>query len=278
MEQLHLSKDLLRGAVGGYRPFVQHHHPLGFRRLIHVVGNEHHGNALLPVQPSDGVYDLPAASGIQHGGGLVQNDTLRLHGNNARDGDALLLPAGQKMGGVLPVLVHVHLLQGAVHSAADFRAGNAQILRAEGHILFHHVGNDLVVRILENHAHVPADGENPILVGGVDAADVDLAAGGKQYGIEMLGQGGFPAAVGSEDRHKASLLNGQIQILKNRDAGGALHAGIGVGQVFNRNDVAQIASSLRASSVRWHRKAAPVRRHLPADPAHRPGFFRRKGC
>jgi len=112
------------------------------------------------------------------------------------------------MGGVLPIVVHLHLFQGAVYSPADLRAGNAQILRAEGHILLHHVGNDLVVRVLEDHAYAPADGKDPILVGGIDAADVDLAAGGKQNGIKVLGKGGFSAAVGAKDCYEAPLLNG----------------------------------------------------------------------
>lgn len=79
------------------------------------------------------------------------------------------------MGRVGAVLVHVHLFQGAVHSAAYLRAGNAQILRAESNVLLHHIRHDLVVRVLKHHAHVSPNGDKPVFIGGVDAADVDLS-------------------------------------------------------------------------------------------------------
>ena len=66
-------------------------------RLVHVVGDEHNRHALLPVEPVDGGQHLPPPDGVQHGGGLVQHDALRLHGQHARDGDALLLSAGEQV-------------------------------------------------------------------------------------------------------------------------------------------------------------------------------------
>ena len=56
----------------------------------------------------------------------------------------------------------------------------------------------------------------------------------------MLGKGGLATAVGTENSHKAALLNFQIHILKNRNAGRVLYAGIGVGQMLYRYDITQI--------------------------------------
>ena len=83
------------------------------------------------------------------------------------------------MGGMFPVLIHIHLLQGLVHPAADLGAGNAQILRAKCHILLHHIGNDLIVRVLKHHSHVPADHHEPRFIGSVDPADPHLSPGGQ---------------------------------------------------------------------------------------------------
>ena len=56
----------------------------------------------------------------------------------------------------------------------------------------------------------------------------------------MLGKGGLAAAVGAENGYEAPLLNVQVHILEHRNAGGVLHAGIGVGQMLYRNDITQI--------------------------------------
>ena len=84
-----------------------------------MVGDEHHGDALLPVQLMNGGKHLLPPDGVQHGGGLVQHDALRLHGDDAGDGDPLLLTAGQQMGRMGHKGGHIHGGQGIVHPAAD---------------------------------------------------------------------------------------------------------------------------------------------------------------
>ena len=188
---------------------VHHQDPVGVLGLVHVVGDEHHGDALLPVEAVDGGEDLLPAHGVQHGGGLVQDDAVRLHGDDARNGHPLLLPAGEEMGGVADELRHAHIPEGVVHPAADLCTGDAQVLRGEGHVLLHHVGNDLVVRVLEDHAHPLADGEEVCSLGGVHPLHQDLAAGGDEDGVHGLGQGGLAGAVVAQHHHEAALLNGE---------------------------------------------------------------------
>ena len=56
--------------------------PVGLLGLVHVVGDEHHGDALLPVQALDGRQHLAAGpTGSSMAVGLVQHDALRLHGD-----------------------------------------------------------------------------------------------------------------------------------------------------------------------------------------------------
>ncbi len=63
----------------------------------HLVGGEQHGHALLH-QIAHDVQDLRDQLGIERRGDLVEQQHQRVHGERARDGDALLLPARQAVG------------------------------------------------------------------------------------------------------------------------------------------------------------------------------------
>ena len=93
------------------------------------------------------------------------------------------------------ILRHAHRPEGGVHPLPDLRRGNSQILRGEGHVLFHHAGHDLVVRVLEHHANLTADVQQQRLVGSVHAVHIHLAPAGQKNGVEVLGQSGFARAV-----------------------------------------------------------------------------------
>jgi len=67
-----------------------------------VVGDHHDGDALLHGQPLGYGQHLAPAVGIQHGGGFVQDNGIRLHGQDAGDGHQLLLPAREGVDRPLP--------------------------------------------------------------------------------------------------------------------------------------------------------------------------------
>ena len=142
------------------------------------------------------------------------------------------------MGRVGAVFVHTNGLQSVVHAAADLLARYAEVLRCKGHVLLHHVGDHLVVGILEDHAHRAADVQEPLLVGGVQAKDVDAAALRQKNGVKMLGEGGFAAAVVAKDCHKAALLNIQVQAFKDTDRLSFVLCRIGEAQLFSGDRVA----------------------------------------
>ena len=63
------------------------------------------------------------------------------------------------MGRVADEFAHANSGQGIVYPLSNLLTGHPQVFRCEGHILLHHVGHDLVVRVLEHHAHPLADGQ-----------------------------------------------------------------------------------------------------------------------
>ena len=183
-----------------------------------MVGDEHHGDAHLAVKSLNGGEHLAAACGVQHGGGLVKDDALGRHGDDARNGDALLLTAREKMGCVAGEGVHAHGGESFIHAAANVGRGDAQILEAEGHILLHHVGDDLVVGVLEHHAHGAANGDDLLLIQRVHSRHEHPAARGQQHRVHMLGEGGFARAVVSQHRHKAALFDGKVNVAQRHRA------------------------------------------------------------
>ena len=139
------------------------------------------------------------------------------------------------MRGVAGVRCHAHGGQRLIHPLADLGGGHAQVLRGEGHILLHHAGHDLVVRVLEHHAHPAADVQQGRLVGGVHAIHVHLAVGGQEDGVEVLGQGGLARAVVAQDGHEGAGLDGQADPVQHR-GGHPLLGGIAEEQVLGFDD------------------------------------------
>ena len=96
-QQFDLREDLLRCSVRENAPRVHNDHALGADRFGHMMGDEHHGDAHFPVQALDGRNDLLAPVGVEHGGRLIEYDAARPHGDDSRNGHALLLPAGEQV-------------------------------------------------------------------------------------------------------------------------------------------------------------------------------------
>ena len=161
-----------------------------------------HRDAHILIQVVDGLHYLLAAPRVQHGGGLVQDQAVGPHSDHARNGDALLLAAGEVVRSALPVLVDARHLHGVVHAAAHLFGRDAEVFQRKGDIFLHHGGDDLVVRALEHHADLLADIVNFVLVLGVHPLHHHGAAFGQKDGVEVLGQGGFAAAVRAQNGHE----------------------------------------------------------------------------
>ena len=159
------------------------------------MGDPYHRDALLAVEAADGIKHLAAAAGIEHGGGFIQNQRFGLHGQDARNGDALLLAARQGVGCAIDEGKHLHLAQRGLNARGHLGGGHADVFQAEGHIVAHDGGYQLVIGILKHHACAAADIPGVLIILGIHAAHGDMALGGNIQAVEQLCQRGFAAAV-----------------------------------------------------------------------------------
>lgn len=84
-----------------------------------VVGDQDHGDAFCPVQFPDRADHLGPSARVQHGRGLIQDDAFRFHGDDAGDGDTLLLSAGQIAWLRVQLVGQSYKLEQALHLFID---------------------------------------------------------------------------------------------------------------------------------------------------------------
>src|SRR5215510_8990077 len=83
-------------------------------RLLHVVGNNHDGVAVLELEHE--LLDLGGGDGVERGAGLVHQEHVGLHGDGASDAQALLLAARETQGRLLESIVHLVPERGAAQA------------------------------------------------------------------------------------------------------------------------------------------------------------------
>ena len=91
--------------------------------------------------------------GIQHGGRLVQNQKLWLHGKGIGHGNALLLAARERVDVRANMVEHAHGIERMLNATDDLFAGKPQVRGSEGNLI-HNIGShQLVVWILHHETH-----------------------------------------------------------------------------------------------------------------------------
>ena len=123
--------------------------------LLHAVAHQHHGGVLRPVIVLYACQNIVPAAGVKTRRRLVQHQHLRLHGDNAGNGHAALLAAGQLKGGLIQHgLRQAHEGGGGTDAAVDILLVQSHVLRAEGDVLIHRLLKQLVFRVLEHQSHL----------------------------------------------------------------------------------------------------------------------------
>ena len=114
------------------------------------------------------------------------------------------------------------------HAFAQLSGGDAQVLGAEGHIVFHERGHQLVVGVLEHHAHRLADAVRAVGVRGGHILHLHGALVGDEQGVQVLGQRRLAAAVAAQDAQEFALAHVQAHAVK-----GEVRAVVGEADVLN---------------------------------------------
>ena len=231
------------------------------RDLIHRVADEHDGVAALLVIGADMGEQLLASARVKSRARLVEHQHLRLHGDHARDGDAALLPAGEREGRLLQqALVQSREAGGVMHAAVQLRAGQAHVGGAEGDVAVDGLLKELVLRILEHQPHAEAHAADLLRVGpDVLAVEQHAAARRLEQAVEVLDQRRFAAARVPDEAEKLAAVNVERQVFHRAAAEGRALA-VGVGQIFNTNDLVQLSCPLLRifqSTLQWRRRTRP---------------------
>ena len=159
-----------------------------------------------------------SALGVQACRGLVQNQHIRFHGNDAGNGHPALLAAGEVKGGLLQMLLgHPHKGRRLPDPPLDLLRRQTHVLGAKGNVLVHSLFKKLILRVLKYQADMKPNASGKGLVApDVPPVEENLPGRGLQQAIEMLNQGGFSGAGVSDDvpmnspplHGKAHMLNG----------------------------------------------------------------------
>ena len=219
----HLVRRSLKHNLAG----TQHHHAVGREGLIHEVGDVNDGGARL-VQVAKHTHDAAAAADVEHGARLIEHEHVGVHGQRARDGDALLLAAREASRVGLSIGTESHTPQLGVHAPDDLVAGDAEVLRAKGHVVCHDARDDLVLGVLEHQARAVTGG--PVGLGvhlavvvGEPSGKLDAPGVGCLEARKQLGERGLARAVAA--KHAQPLAGAHREVNAVEGPGGALVIG-----------------------------------------------------
>ena len=114
-----------------------------------------------------------------------------------------------------------------LYPPADLCFVEPQVFRAEGHVLFHGLLEQLVLRILENQSNFMAYLDQGFLFLGKDVRPIKQngAASGLKQPVEVLDQGGFSRAGMADESHKLAVLNVQVDVFQCLNLKGGARGG-----------------------------------------------------
>ncbi len=180
-----------------------------------------HGQTEVAIDASKRVHHRLGIARIERGDGLVGQNDLRLLHEGARDGDALLLSAGKRLGPFGRKTCHVELLQGRQRDGLIFGrphielgAPGLDVPEASHEDVGQYVQAPDEIELLEDHGAARAPGlesRSP------EARDVlalpqDATAGRLAQSVNSPQQRRFAGARAADHAEKAALGNLEIDI------------------------------------------------------------------
>ena len=198
----------------------------------HLMGDDHHRDAQLPVDVLDQGQDRVGGVGVQRAGGLIAEQDLGFSCQCAGNGNALLLAAGElgRVGvGLIGQAHHFQQLLGALFGILFLHTcqlhGEADVLQAAA---LHQQ-----VELLEDHRDLPAAlaqlGRRELFH--LHAVNDHAALGGALQQVDAAHQRGFARARHADDAVNRTIRDGQADVLQR------IHCAVlhleGLGKVFD---------------------------------------------
>ena len=200
----------------------------------HLVGDHQHGDAGVG-QLLHQLQHLTDHLRVKGGGGLVEQDDIRVHGQSAGNGNALLLAAGKALGEHIGFIGQADTGQQLLGTLGSLLlALELEQLRGQAEVLLDgQVGEE--VEVLEHHAHLLAHGIDVGIIH-LDAPKLDGAAGGDLQPVQAAQEGRLAAAGGADQADHVAAVDVDINTLQHVQGGGGLFcalflfAAVGLGQ------------------------------------------------
>ena len=218
-------KDLLGRAFFLDEAVGHEDNPVGdFFSEGHFVGDDDHGHFFVG-QLLDGPQDFACQFRVEGRRRFVEQHDVRIHGQGAGDGYALLLAAGQARRVFVPFLPQADLFQQLFRRRHDVFGLHAldDARRFEDVVEDGHMGKE--VKVLEAHAHAAADGPH-LGRRGVDGAaaafglaDHDVAVDGNRAAVngfelaQAAQEGALAAARRADDRDDFAFVDVERHVL-----------------------------------------------------------------
>ena len=115
------------------------------------------------------------------------------------------------------MLRHADSLEGLIDALPDLLCRDSDIFRSESHVLLDDRGDDLIVRILKDHAGLLPDLPDVLLTLRIHPVDPHRSLCGDEQRIDVLREGRFSGSVVSEDRDDGALLHIDVDAVDGPD-------------------------------------------------------------
>ena len=218
--QQRAGKQLIRMQVGQDPAVIDQHDAVHAapKHILQTMLNDQDRGVGFLLYRVDQLNGLLAGGRVQIGERFIKQQHLDLIDHNARQTDALLLPAGKLVRCIVEVVFDPDQLCGTAGDLVHFLLRGAAVFQRKGNVLPHGQPYELAVRVLQHGAHMPGQLKDTA-VGRVNAVhnQTALAFAGVGEGIQTVDAGrqcAFAAAGRTCNQHALARVDVQINVVQ----------------------------------------------------------------
>ena len=181
------------------------------------MGHNDERVAVVVVQVLDERRQMAGTGGIEAGGGLIQQNQRRLHGDNPRQSDPAHFPVAEMVDGALCKFGHLHQRHRLVHQPLGFSRAEATVDRSKRHIFPNMGAKQLIIGVLGQQPH-PAESLLAGFAVQFVTAQMNLTTVRHQQSGHKIQQCGFAGTVGPTKKQHLTFGDLQGNIFQGPDS------------------------------------------------------------